>query len=183
MKLTYPYRLTAVFLSVLLSLAAYVSKLSDSSPSLQVQADAVSCRVVKIADGDTFTCLSPQNRQIKVRLHGIDAPEKAQAFGQKAKRHLSDLVYGKTVTLRIADTDHYGRTVADVFLPKQDIVSGSLHINRQMVKDGYAWAYHQYGGSAYAAAEAAAQSQRLGLWQEENPVSPAAFRRSGKQSP
>lgn len=115
----------------------------------------------EIADGDTFTCLSPQNRQIKVRLHGIDALEKAQAFGQKAKRHLSDLVYGKTVTLQIADTDQYGRTVADVFLPKQDIVSGSLHINRQMVKDGYAWAYHQYGGSAYA----------------------AAFRRSGKQSP
>lgn len=138
--------------------------------SMQPQA-TVSCRVVSISDGDTLICLTEQKQQLKVRLHGIDAPEKAQAYGQRAKQHLSDLVFNKTVTLNIADKDRYGRTVANVF-------SGSLNVNQQMVQDGYAWAYRQYGGDAYAKDEAQAKSQRLGLWRDANPINPAEFRRS-----
>lgn len=133
----------------------------------------VSCHVIGISDGDTLTCLTGQKRQIKVRLHGIDAPEKAQAYGQKAKRHLSDLAYGKTVMLDVADTDRYGRTVAVA-------VSGSLNVNRQMVADGYAWAYRRYSG-AYVADEAAAKSARKGLWRDTNPVNPAKFRQNERK--
>ncbi len=153
-------------------LAGYVFGLSANRPSARTQADRISSRVTAGADGDP-TCLDTRNRQIKVRLHGIDAPEKSQAFGRQAERHLSDLVSGKTVMLDIADTDRYGRTVAEA-------VSGSLNINREMVRDGYAWAYRRYGGSAYAVDEAAAKSQRLGLWRDARPVRPSESRR-GKQ--
>ena len=109
----------------------------------------------------------------KVRLHAIDAPEKQQAFGQQAKKHLSDLVYNQTVTLHITDTDRYGRTVADIQL-------GSLNVNQQMVKDGYAWAYRRYGGTRYAPEEKAARKAKLSLWRDANPIEPSQWRRMNK---
>ena len=121
------------------AIAYAASQFPFASHATQTTAQPITCRVVGIADGDTLTCLTEQKQTIKVRLHAIDAPEKQQAFGQQAKKHLSDLVYNKTVTLNIADTDRYGRSVADIQL-------GSLNVNQQMVKDGYAWAYRRYGG-------------------------------------
>lgn len=158
-----PYRRSVASLTVTLLLAA-----------CDWTGQTLSCHVVGISDGDTLICLTEQKRQIKVRLRGIDAPEKAQAYGQKAKQHLSDLVYGKTVMLDVADTDRYGRTVAVA-------VSGNLNVNRKMVEDGYAWAYRQYGGGEYVGAELAARSARKGLWQDANPVNPADFRQNGRK--
>ena len=132
------------------------------------------CRVVGIADGDTLTCLTDAKQQLKVRLHAIDAPEKQQAFGQQAKKHLSDLVYNQTVALHITDTDRYGRIVADIQL------LGSLNVNQQMVKDGYAWAYRRYGGTRYAPEEKAARKAKLGLWRDANPIEPSQWRRMNK---
>ena len=139
----------------------------------QTTNSSLSCRVVAISDGDTLTCLTDAKRQIKVRLHAIDAPEKQQAFGQQAKKHLSDLVYNQTVTLNITDTDRYGRTVADITL-------GSLNVNQQMVKDGYAWAYHRYGGTRYAQEEKAARQAKLGLWRDAHPIEPSQWRKANK---
>ena len=68
-------------------------------------------RVVAIADGDTFTLLTPGNQQVKIRLAEIDAPESGQPYGQKSKQALSDLVFGKNVVVRVQTTDRYGRTV------------------------------------------------------------------------
>ena len=133
----------------------------------------ITCRVVGIADGDTLTCLTAAKQPIKVRLHAIDAPEKQQTFGQQAKKHLSDLVYNQTVTLNITDTDRYGRTVADIQL-------GSLNVNQQMVKDGYAWAYRRYGGTRYAPEEKAARKAKLGLWRDANPIEPSQWRKMNK---
>lgn len=65
-------------------------------------------KVVSISDGDTFTGLNSQNRQVKVRLHGIDAPEKAQAFGTVSRKALGDLIEGKTVEVQQVDKDRYG---------------------------------------------------------------------------
>ena len=135
-----------------------------------VATNPTTCRVVGIADGDTLTCLTAAKQPLKVRLHAIDAPEKQQAFGQQAKKHLSDLVYNQTVTLNITDTDRYGRTVADIQL-------GSLNVNQQMVKDGYAWAYRRYGGTRYAPEEKAARKAKLGLWRDANPIEPSQWRR------
>lgn len=138
-----------------------------------VATNPTTCRVVGIADGDTLTCLTDGKQLLKVRLHAIDAPEKQQSFGRQAKKHLSDLVYKQTVTLNITDTDRYGRTVADIQL-------GSLNVNQQMVKDGYAWVYRRYGGTRYAPEEKAARKAKLGLWRDANPIEPNQWRRMNK---
>lgn len=74
-------------------------------------------RVVGISDGDTITVLTAEKKQVKVRLWGIDAPETGQDFGTQAKKAASEMAFGKDVTIREHDKDHYGRTVAEVILP------------------------------------------------------------------
>nr|WP_256657335.1 thermonuclease family protein [Pseudomonas sp. 2FE] len=59
----------------------------------------ISCKVVAISDGDTFTCLDASRSQIKVRMANIDTPESKQPYGQKAKQELSELLFGKYITL------------------------------------------------------------------------------------
>lgn len=76
----------------------------------------LSGKVVKVADGDTFTLLTEDNKQVKVRLHGIDCPEKGQDFGQVAKQYTADKVYMQVVRVKATDTDRYGRTVGIVTL-------------------------------------------------------------------
>lgn len=97
----------------------------------------VSCKVVGVTDGDTLTCLTSDKQQIKVRLAQIDAPEKSQPYGKESKRALSDLVFGREVTLEPETTDRYGRTVAQV-------VIGGKDVNLQMVSGGMAWVYDKY---------------------------------------
>jgi endonuclease YncB( thermonuclease family) len=101
------------------------------------QAVDFSGRVVGVSDGDTLTVLTADKRQVKVRLHGIDAPESGQDFGNRAKQLASSLAIGKNVTVRVRDTDRYGRPVADVILPD------SRMLNREMVREGMAWWYRR----------------------------------------
>lgn len=137
---------------------------------LSAAAQPVSCRVVGVADGDTLTCLAAGNQQIKVRLNQIDAPERGQAFGQAAKRKLSSMVHGKEVRLETDGTDKYGRTIAEVF-------SGSLNVNKEMVRTGYAWAFRQYvRDQEYIRLEEQARRASLGLWSEPNPIYPSEYR-------
>ena len=103
--------------------------------------------MVRVADGDTITVLTAGNMQEKIRFHGIDAPEKDQAFGQKSKQRLSDYVFGKDVTVTWKSKDKYGRILGTVWL-------GSTDINLQMLRDGYAWHYKRFDSNpTYAAAE------------------------------
>jgi micrococcal nuclease len=94
-------------------------------------------RVVGVSDGDTITVLGIGNVQTKIRLHGIDAPEAKQAFGNVSKRTLSQLVYGSQLRVLPRDTDRYGRTVADVY-------KGEAWINRVLIERGMAWVYLEY---------------------------------------
>lgn len=136
-----------------------------------VSQTGVGCKVVGISDGDTLTCLSSDNMQIKVRLNQIDAPEKSQAFGTAAKQALSGYVFGKTVGLKTNGTDKYGRTIAEVFV-------GDKNINKAMVADGYAWAYREYmTDNDYGDLETSARSNTKGLWSEPDPIYPSDFRR------
>lgn len=139
------------------------------------------CRVVAIFDGDTLECVDTQLTQpkkvdkITVRLAYIDAPEKGQAFGQVAKKSLSDMVYQKQVTLKIHGQDKYNRTLAEVFY-------NDANINQQMVRLGMAWAYRDFKPSqAYIELENQAKNSRLGLWSEPNPVEPSKWRKTNKQ--
>jgi micrococcal nuclease len=76
----------------------------------------VSARIVGITDGDTVKALVAGNELLRVRLSWIDAPEKSQAFGQRSKQHLSDLVFGREVQLHAHGLDRYGRTLAVIFV-------------------------------------------------------------------
>jgi endonuclease YncB( thermonuclease family) len=133
-------------------------------------------RVVAIADGDTLTVLDGQNGQHKIRLAGIDAPEKAQPFGTKARGALASKVFGQTVRVEVIDIDRYKREVGRIFL-------GDQFVNMEMVRDGFAWRYVTYDKPGeFAAAEADAREHRRGLWADRDPTPPWEFRRAKRQS-
>lgn len=136
--------------------------------------------VVGVADGDTITVLDAERQQHKIRLAGIDAPEKKQAFGQKSKASLSSMVFGKTVTVEWTKRDRYRRIIGVV------LVNG-VDSNLEQVKAGMAWWYRQYAKeqtapqrAAYEAAENQAKVGRVGLWVDANPMAPWEFRHGKK---
>jgi len=138
-------------------------------------------RVVRVADGDTITLLDGTNTQHRIRLEGIDAPESHQAFGTQSKKNLSDMVFGKDVTVVYQKTDQYGRLVGKILLDGKDI-------NLEQVKAGLAWHYKEYqreqspeDRELYARAEDEAHTARRGLWQDPDPVEPSAFRKEEKR--
>lgn len=145
-------------------------------------ADQLQGKVIKVTDGDSVNVLTSDNQTHKVRLSGIDAPEKSQAFGTKSKQALEDEVYGKTVTVEFNKRDKYQRIVGKVIFNGKDV-------NLNQIKRGLAWHYKKYEGeqdvedrSIYANAEYIAQRDRLGLWVENNPVVPWDFRKQKLQS-
>ncbi len=135
-------------------------------------------RVVGIADGDTVTLLSADNRQVKVRLAEIDAPESSQPYGSKAKQALSALVFGKQVQAKVQTVDRYGRSVAHLYV-------GTTWVNRELVAGGHAWVYRQYSSSAeLIRLEAEAKEAEKGLWalQSDQRVPPWEFRRAKRDA-
>lgn len=132
--------------------------------------------VVAVMDGDTIGVMV-SGQEVRVRLVGIDAPEKAQPFGMSAKKELSDAVFGKVVHLRTHSTDRYGRTLADVY-------QGKDWINLNMIRSGCAWHYTAYSKDPQLAqAEQAARRERRGLWSIGGvPTPPWAWRAAGRQS-
>lgn len=132
-------------------------------------------KVVSVADGDTFTLLNTEKSQEKVRLHGIDCPERAQAYGTAAKQKLSDLVFGRLVRLERKTKDRYGRTIAIVYN------SEGVNINEALLKAGFAWHYKQHDkNAAWAALEQEAKRQKLGLWADPGATAPWEWRKRGK---
>ncbi len=133
--------------------------------------------VVGVSDGDTITVLDDSKKQHKIRLSGIDAPEKGQAFGQRAKEYLSDRVYRKSVVVEGDKTDRYGRTVGKVVVDGRDVCL-------EMVEAGYAWHFKKYqreqsrsDRALYAAAENASRDAKRGLWRDVNPIAPWEWRK------
>lgn len=129
-------------------------------------------KVVSIADGDTFTILLEDNKQVKVRLHGIDCPEKKQDFGQVAKQYLSNLIYNKVVVVKELDIDRYGRTIGMV------LIEGT-NVNEKLLESGLAWHYKRYDSNeVWAEIELKAKADKKGLWSKSNPIAPWEFRKS-----
>lgn len=133
-------------------------------------------RVVAISDGDTVTVLDAENHQHKIRFAGIDAPEKAQAFGQASKRSLSDMVYERQVSVEWGKRDRYGRVIGKISADQIDVCL-------EQVRRGMAWHYKQYqrdqspaDRQAYAAAEDIARANHVGLWRDAHPIPPWEFR-------
>jgi micrococcal nuclease len=141
--------------------------------SLATHAETIEGRVVGVSDGDTLTILDADNTQFKIRLAAIDAPEKAQAFGQRGKEKLSDICYGKQASVTVVDTDRYGRAVGEV-------VCDGANANEAMIKSGLAWVYRKYAkgyGHLYVFEEDAKTAKR-GLWADTNPVAPWEWRKA-----
>ena len=127
-------------------------------------------KVVGVSDGDTITVLDGRTR-VKVRLNGIDCPEKRQAFGARAKQLTSDLAFGRTVTVMPFGKDRYGRVLGEVVLP------GGRVLNEELVAAGMAWHYTRYSkDDALARLERQAREARVGVWSEARPVAPWEFR-------
>jgi endonuclease YncB( thermonuclease family) len=144
-------------------------------------ADTLTGRVVGIADGDTLTLLDANNNQHKIRLSGIDSPEKGQPFGQACKKSLSDLAYDRAVAIESSKLDRYGRVIGKVLVNGQDV-------NLEQVRRGCGWHYKKYQNEqslddrlSYNAAEEFARASRVGLWTDNVPMPPWDWRKARRK--
>ena len=133
-------------------------------------------KVTSVDDGDTITVTTPDKKQFRIRLEGIDAPEVKQPYGDKAKKALSVKILNKEVTVTWSNLDQYQRLLAHIYI-------GSQWINKEMVAEGLAWHYVQYSNNQQLAiAQGAARTIRKGLWAAKNPIAPWIWRRQPKPS-
>lgn len=151
--------------------------------STNASASSFTGRVVGVSDGDTVTLLTPDHIQYKIRLAGIDAPEKTQAFGRKSKEALSDCSYGRNATIQGEKVDRYGRLIGKV------IVNGT-DCNLRQIQLGLAWHYKKYqkeqvfaDRESYNKSEIQARSEKLAIWSENDPIPPWEFRKLKKKKP
>lgn len=140
-------------------------------------AETIAGRVVGVTDGDTVTILDGENQQHKIRLSGIDAPEKAQAFGNKSKQALSDCAYDQKATVEYTKRDRYKRIVGKVLVSGRDC-------NLEQIRSGMAWHYKKYAGEQsaadrqeYADSELVAKASKIGLWSDPNAMPPWDYRK------
>jgi endonuclease YncB( thermonuclease family) len=140
--------------------------------ALTVFAGALSGQVVKVLDGDLIEVLH-QGKAERIRLNGIDCPEKGQAYGERAKQAIFDLVTGKEVMLNTYGPDRNGRTLADVLL-----IEGA-NVNYVLVKEGWCWWDRKYapGNRNLEGLEKEAREAKKGLWADPNPVPPWKWRK------
>lgn len=135
----------------------------------------LSGQVISITDGDTCTMLIDRTTQVKVRLAEIDAPERGQPFGTKAREHLSSLVFGKAITVKETSIDRYGRTVGRIYVD-------GLDVSAEMVSRGAAWVYRAYSKDPLLLSiEDSARSNQIGLWSSNNPIEPWLWRRGERE--
>ena len=135
----------------------------------------ITAKVVGVKDGDTFVVLN-EKKEIVVRLEHIDAPEKNQPFGNKAKQFASDFCFGKTVVvIGNGKKDRNGRWIGEIFFKNQNL-------GKELVRNGLAWHFKRYSKSAnYADLEIAARKKKIGLWRDKDPIAPWNWRKSKRK--
>ena len=133
--------------------------------------------VVNVADGDTFTLIDSNKQRVKVRMYGIDAPERGQGYSNASKKYLSSLLMHKRVTVQIMDVDQYRRVVGLVML-------GEVNVNEAVLSNGFAWHYTAFDNNPnWTTLEKKARIAKKGLWAERNPQPPWRFRRDRRAVP
>ena len=153
--------------------------------------DVIQGRVVSVSDGDTITVLDADHQQHKIRLSGIDAPEKAQPFGQRSKENLSRLIFGRDVAVEWRKKDRYGRTVGKVMVAEPACREAAcpkiLDACHAQIIAGMAWWYRQYAkeqesgdANRYEQSELEARARRIGLWSDPQPTPPWEWRKEKK---
>lgn len=137
--------------------------------SVFLQAD-IDGTVVRVFDGDTIEIKDAADDLHRIRLEGIDAPERGQAYSARSRQALADLVFSKRVTAVTSGLDNYDRHLAHIY-------TGETWVNREMVRKGMAWHYKYFNkDSRLANSEVYARANRLGLWADPSPVPPWVFR-------
>lgn len=164
------WRILAIVCVVLFVLPFVACAHSDDFASLSWNGS-----VVGVLDGDTVDVLRNRHTE-RIRLYGIDCPEKGQAFGRVAKLATSALVFGRPVTVKPHTTDRYKRVVAEVFL-----VDGT-NLNHQLVKAGWCWWYRKYApeDTELERLEQDARAAKKGLWADPEPIPPWEWRKQKK---
>ena len=131
--------------------------------------------MIRIVDGDTIDVMH-NGHPHRIRLAGIDAPERKQAFGSRAREFVGQQVFGRTVTFRSSGSDPYRRTLGEV------ILADGRSLNRELVANGLAWHYKRFSADReLARLENEARAARRGLWSDPNPIPPWEFRRRGSR--
>jgi endonuclease YncB( thermonuclease family) len=158
-------RIHAHIVAALLSVCAFAAHASE-----------LLGRVIRVTDGDTIAILDANNRQHKIRLASIDAPERRQAFGHRSTENLSTIAYGQEVRVDWKKFDRYGRIVGTVYVRGRDI-------GLAQIEAGLAWHYKAYAKEQlfadrmkYSGAELNARRLRRGLWSDADPTPPWEFR-------
>lgn len=166
----------AVLLSAIAALGACAASPSASK--------VLRVRVQTVLDGDTFHARPAgggfpkgvkrvHDSLVPVRLEGVDAPERDQAWGDSSRVALERMVAGAVVDVEIVTIDKYRRIVGRVR-------RGSTFVNQRMVAEGHAWMFRRYTSAPQLdSLEAAARRARRGLWALPNPIEPSAWRRRG----
>ena len=128
--------------------------------------------VVSVLDGDTIEVLHNRHPE-RIRLSGIDCPEKGQQYGHQAKQATVEMVFGKEVLLQTYGRDRSGHILADVRLPD------GTHVNHTLVKNGWCWWYRQYAprNTELARLEQHAREATQGLWGSPTHVPPWEWRK------
>jgi endonuclease YncB( thermonuclease family) len=147
------------------------------SPLIAAEPNLVG-KVVEVIDGDSVTIIDADSKLRRVRLSGIDAPEKGQQFSQRSRRHLMELTYGKLVSAACPKVDRYRREVCTVWVDGQDVSLALLNAGLVWHFKRYAHEQPETDRETYAKAEDAARVRRLGLWQEEHPLAPWEWRQT-----
>ena len=153
------------------------------------QAATIDGRAINVADGDSITILDADRKQHRIRIAGIDAPEKAQPFGDRSRQGMVRMVASKEVTANCDKTDRYGRQICKVWVQPADCptCSKTLDVGHAQILAGLAWWYRQYAKEQtpddrgrYESAEQEARLRRIGLWRDDSPVAPWEWRRTPK---
>ena len=132
-------------------------------------------KIVSVADGDTVILLTDNDERVKIRLLGIDAPERGQDYGTKARQYLNDLCYQKQVIVHYTEKDQYDRILGVLYV-------GDMNVNEEMVRQGLAWYYsHFVTDHRLDSLEQLARKEKLNIWSMKNPVSPYEFRKKNRK--
>lgn len=139
---------------------------------LASSAGAIEGKVVKVADGDTFTMIDESGQKVKVRFYGIDCPESDQPFGAEAGEFTSSLVLNQIVSVEVTGIGNYGRSIGIITL------ADGTNLNQALLAEGLAWWNHEYNDQLdYAELESLARRDHLGLWKSRTSIPPSAWRR------
>ena len=160
--------------ATLVTVSASKNQLKTSEPI-----KVITGKVIRVADGDTITVLDAANTQNKIRLYGIDAPEKAQDFGNKSREKLASLVAGKNIAVTVMDIDRYGRNVGRINIDGKEVAE-------EMLKAGMVWLYTAYCKipecKHWKELETQAKTAKIGLWSNPTAKEPWLWRKEHRNN-